>query len=208
MLKLLFFKKPHLTQAEIEEQFKQHVYLFGAINRNSIPKAIKCLQNGANPNKAVLNSIQGTTLLQHAIHVLKDREYANSADPDCRIIELLLSEGASAKLLDKNKRDAFFYASPSYETQGIDPKRAQTTSEKLNVLLRKKYPQITEKNIKKISKILTNTTNSSLNKLCPEVLKNIVSFLFTDPDKTKVFLNQLATSVTRPKPTFKFYPSF
>lgn len=199
MLQLLFSKKKQLTEVELVEQDKKHVKLFIAIERNSLREVRECLQNGADPNRAVLNSPIGTTLLQQAIHRLKELEFANPKDADIRIVELLLSEGASAQLLDQLKRDAFFYASPTYETIGIDPERVNKTSATLNSLLIKKYPQITEKNVKEISKILTGTQNSSLNKLCTDTLKNVVSFLFVEPAKTAVFLKQLETSSVRCK---------
>lgn len=204
MLNLLFSKKKRLSEVDLIEQDKKHVKLFMAIERNSLQDVRQCLQDGADPNRAVLNSTIGTTLLQQAIQVVKRIDYSNRKDADVRIVELLLSEGASAQLLDKLKRDAFFYASPTYETVGLDVERANKTSATLNSLLIKKYPQITEKNIKEISKILTKTKNSSLNKLCPDTLKNVVSFLFVEPEKTNVFLKQLATSNVRSKKVYNF----
>lgn len=191
MLFLFCLKKKQLTKEELIEQHNKHIKLFIAIDNNSLKDVRLCLQDGADPNIPILNSPINTTLLQYAIHKLKELEYANQEDPDLRIVKLLLLEGASPIQQDQLKRDAFFYASPIYETRGIAAERAAKTSSTLTLLLSQKHPQITTKNVKKISKILTRDPNSKLNKLCNDALKHIVSFLFTDPEKTKVFLRQL-----------------
>jgi len=187
----LFFSKKQLpTKEQIAIQEQKQTNLTKAIKNSSIKEVILCLQNGADPNGKISDSYIGTTVLQYAISIT-ELSY-DSWNDGLKILKLLLSEGASPLHQNLLERNALYYTRmPAYSYSIRNKVYALKLHETINNLLLQKYPQITKKNIKKISTILTDMKHSSLKKLCNDELQLIVSFLFTDQEKTKIFLQQM-----------------